>query len=148
MICGAEGFAQIEMFARSKQEWFEQFLELPHGIPSHDTFGRVFALIDPRQFEDAFLAWTRGIHERLDDIVALDGKTLRRSHDRRRGKNALQMVSAWSCQNNLVLGQVSVEQDSNELSSRALKNLYRRMPARDAMSQKSGSELREKRRYL
>ncbi len=126
VICGAEGFAQIEMFARSKKEWFEQFLELPHGIPSHDTFGRVFALIDPCQFEHAFLAWTQGIHERLHDIVALDGKTLRRSHDRRHGKNALQMVSAWSCQNNLVLGQISVEQESNEITAvpELLKKLY------------------------
>jgi predicted transposase YbfD/YdcC len=117
VLCGCEGFVEMEMFACSKQDWFARFLELPNGIPSHDTFGRVFSLISPREFEQAFISWTQSLREELNDIIALDGKTLRRSHDRKRKKEPLQMVSAWSCQNSLVLGQLAVDSQSNEITA-------------------------------
>jgi len=80
---------------------------LPNGIPSHDTFGRVFALIDPKQFEASFVQWVEGISQKVKGVVAIDGKTLRRSHDQRVGKKALHLVSAWAVENRLVLAQLA-----------------------------------------
>jgi hypothetical protein len=99
VICGAEGWVEIEEFGRTKQAWLETFLELPNGIPSHDTFGRVFALIDPKQFETCFLYWIQSVSDQIKGVIAIDGKTLRRSHDRGKGKKALHMVSAWASEN-------------------------------------------------
>ena len=92
-------------------------LELPNGIPSHDTFGRVFARIDPKQFEECFLQWVRSVQEQLSGVIALDGKTVRRSHDASNGKKALHLVSAWAVDNRLVLGQVTVDEKSNEITA-------------------------------
>jgi predicted transposase YbfD/YdcC len=117
VICGAEGWVEIEEFGRTKQAWLETFLELPHGIPSHDTFGRVFAHIDPKQFEACFLHWIQSVSEEIKGVIAVDGKTLRRSHERGKAKKALHMVSAWAWENRLVLAQLATEEKSNEITA-------------------------------
>ncbi len=89
VICGAEGWVEIEEFGKAKEMWLKELLELPNGIPSHDTFGRVFARLDPKQFEASFFAWVQSLHERITGVIAIDGKTLRRSHDQAMGKKAL-----------------------------------------------------------
>jgi len=95
VICGADSWVEVELFGRTKEAWLRTFLELPGGIPSHDTFGRAFAALDPRQFEACFLGWVQAVVARTrGEVVALDGKTLRRSHDRGAGQEALQVVSA------------------------------------------------------
>lgn len=118
MLCGAESFVDFADFGRAKEAWLRTFLPLPNGIPSHDTFGRVFAALDPRQFAECFRHWTESLRRRIaQEIVALDGKTLRRSHDRRRGKGAIHLVSAWARENGLVLGQLKVADKSNEITA-------------------------------
>ena len=117
VLCGADGWVDIESFGKTKEPWLQSFLELPNGIPSHDTFGRVFARIAPKQFEECFLQWVRSVQEKLSGVIALDGKTLRRSHDASNGKKALHLVSAWAVDNRLVLGQVSVDEKSNEITA-------------------------------
>jgi predicted transposase YbfD/YdcC len=117
VLCGADGWVDIESFGKTKEPWLKSFLELPNGIPSHDTFGRVFARIAPKQFEECFLQWVRSVQEKLSGVIALDGKTLRRSHDASNGKKALHLVSAWAVDNRLVLGQVSVDEKSNEITA-------------------------------
>jgi predicted transposase YbfD/YdcC len=115
LICGADGWVEIETYGNAKLWWFQHFLELPHGIPSHDTFGRVFAVIDPQQFRESFLSCVKAIAELMDEHIAIDGKKLRRSHDRTNDKAALHMVSAWSSKNGLVIGQEKVRDKSNEI---------------------------------
>ena len=117
VICGAEGWVEIEEFGRSKEAWFQTFLALPNGIASHDTFGRVFARIDPKQFEACFFQWVQSISEEIKGVIAVDGKTLRRSHDRGKGKKALHMVSAWASENRMVLAQLATEEKSNEITA-------------------------------
>lgn len=118
VICGAESWVEIAQFGQAKADWFATFLDLPHGIPSHDTFGRVFAQLDARQFEACFADWMRAVAEVLPaQVIALDGKTVRRSHDRAAGKAALHLVSAWASATRLVLGQVAVEDKSNEITA-------------------------------
>jgi predicted transposase YbfD/YdcC len=118
VICGADDFTEMETFGKAKLAWFKTFLDLPHGIPSHDTFGRVFARLDPAQFEACFLRWVRALQDLLpDEVVAVDGKELRRSHDRAAGKAAIMMVSAWASAQHLVLGQVKVDDKSNEITA-------------------------------
>lgn len=116
VICGADAWEDIEEFGTTKKDWFEQFLELPHGIPGHDTFARVFASMDPREFQQAFLKWAEAVQEvTAKQIVAIDGKTLRRSHVK--GKSPLHLVSAWACQNKMILGQVKTGEKSNEITA-------------------------------
>lgn len=117
VICGAEGWVEIEEFGKAKEAWFTELLNLPNGIPSHDTFGRVFAHLDPKEFEASFLQWVKGISQTVKGVIAIDGKTLRRSHDHAAGKKALHMVSAWAVENRLVLAQVATDEKSNEITA-------------------------------
>jgi predicted transposase YbfD/YdcC len=118
VISGADGFSAIAEYGRAKQAWLSTFLELPSGIPSHDTFGRVLARLDPKAFQQCFLNWIAAIAEvTRGGLIALDGKTLRRSLDRASGKRAIHMVSAWASANRLVLGQVKVSEKSNEITA-------------------------------
>jgi predicted transposase YbfD/YdcC len=118
VICGAESWEDIELFGKAKEAWLRGFLELPHGIPSHDTFRRVFAVLDTGQFQCCFMEWIQAVDKLTQgQIIAGDGKTLRRSHDRSEGKKALQMVSAWASANGVVLGQMKVEDQSNEITA-------------------------------
>ncbi len=117
-ICGAETWGDVEEFGESKESWFKGFLELPNGIPSHDTFCRVFSLLNPAEFEACFLRWIESIHQQTQgEIVAIDGKTLRRSYNTAKGKPAVHMVSAWANANGIVLGQVKTEEKSNEITA-------------------------------
>ena len=118
VICGADGFTSIASFGEAKKEWLGQFLELENGVPSHDTIGRFFGLLDPEAFEARFSRWVRDVCEHVDEeVVAVDGKTLRRSYDRASGKAALHMVAAWASENGLALGQVKTEDKSNEITA-------------------------------
>lgn len=118
VICGAEDWVAIERFGQAKLEWFQTFLELPNGIPSHDTFGRVFGLLNPEQFQHSFLSWVQALVQvSSGQIIAIDGKMLRHSFDRGLGKAAIHMVSAWASLNRLVLGQLKVADKSNEITA-------------------------------
>lgn len=118
IIAGADGWVAVEAFGQAKEKWLRTFLDLPNGIPSHDTFGRVFGLLDPSEFEQAFSAWVVSVHEILKgQIIALDGKSLRRSHDHFLGKAAIHMVSAWATAQRVVLGQRKIDDKSNEISA-------------------------------
>jgi predicted transposase YbfD/YdcC len=118
VICGADSWVEVERFGHAKASWFASFLALPNGIPCHDTFGRVFARLDPVELEQCFLAWVRSVTGELAaQVVAIDGKTLRRSHDRAHGKPAVHLVSAWATASRLVLGQVAVAAKSNEITA-------------------------------
>lgn len=118
VLCGADNWVEIARFGQTKEAWLRRFLALPGGIPCHDTFGRVFAKLDPEAFERCFLAWVQAIVGAPGaQVVAVDGKTLRRSHDRSKGKAALHLVSAWATANHLVLGQVATEAKSNEITA-------------------------------
>jgi len=118
IICGAEDWVAIEKFGKAKLAWFGTFLALPNGIPSHDTFGRVFAALGPKTFSKCFAQWIQAVAKVTDgDVVAIDGKTLRRSFDRASNRAAIHMVSAWSKANGLVLGQVKTAAKSNEITA-------------------------------
>jgi predicted transposase YbfD/YdcC len=118
VLCGAESFPAIEDFGQARYEWLKQFLELPGGIPSHDTFNRVFRLLDPVQFQACFLSWMQAVAEvTRGEVIAIDGKTLRRSFDKGTAKRAIHMVSAWATENGVVLGQRKVDAKSNEITA-------------------------------
>ena len=118
VICGADDWVEVETFGQAKAEWLRTFLELPGGIPSHDTFGRVFARLDPEDFRRCFVNWVRAVvGDPGQQVVAIDGKTLRRSHDRRAGKDALHLVSAWAATSGVVVGQVATDAKSNEITA-------------------------------
>ncbi len=118
VICGAEGWTDIENFGNRKLPWLKTFLELPNGVPSHDTFGRVFSLIDAGQFQLAFFEWVWAVNEIIQgQIINIDGKCLRGSDDQRLGKRAIYMVSAWATENEIVLGQRKVDEKSNEITA-------------------------------
>jgi len=118
VVCGANGWTDVELYGKAKYEWLAAFLELPHGIPSHDTFGRVFGMICPKEFERCFITWVRSFSEiTKGEIVPVDGKTLRRSHDSSSGRAAIHMVSAWASANGISLGQVKTGEKSNEITA-------------------------------
>lgn len=118
VICGADDWVAIAEFGRAKQAWFKTFLRLPNGIPSHDRFGQIFAQLDPDQFRERFIRWVTAISDlTAGEVVPIDGKTLRRSHDKGRGKEAIHLISAWASQNRLVLGQLKVDDKSNEITA-------------------------------
>lgn len=118
VISGADTFEDIELYGKSKRAWLSTFLELPNGIPSHDTFNRVLARLDTKAFQECFIAWIASIAEVSGgELIALDGKTVRGSFDRASGKAAIHMVSAWATRNRLVLGQVKVSDKSNEITA-------------------------------
>ncbi len=117
-ICGADDWVAIARFGRAKAAWFRTFLTLPHGIPSHDTFGRVFAALDPDAFKTAFVAWARTLAAALPgEVIAIDGKTLRHTFDTAAEKAAIHMVSAWASAQSLCLGQVKTAEKSNEITA-------------------------------
>ena len=117
-ICGAENWVAIEEFGLAKEEWFTELLGLKHGIPSHDTFGEVYAAIDTDHFNVCFSRWVADLANITErEVIAIDGKCLRRSIDKASKKAAIYMVSAWAQQNNLVLGQVKVDDKSNEITA-------------------------------
>jgi predicted transposase YbfD/YdcC len=118
IICGAEGWVDIELYGNSKLQWLKTFLALPNGIPSHDTFGRVFSMIDAQQFQLAFYEWVLAVNEIIQgQIINIDGKCLRGSDDQKLGKRAIYMVSAWATENEIVLGQRKVDEKSNEITA-------------------------------
>ncbi|MBN2117040.1 MAG: ISAs1 family transposase [Anaerolineales bacterium] len=116
VICGADRWTEIEEFGHAKQSWLQTFLELPNGIPSHDTIGRVFARLLPGEFQRSFQSWIQSISTGTEgQIISIDSKTFRRSYDRGRDKAAIHMVSAWASKNHLLLGQVKTHENSNEI---------------------------------
>jgi predicted transposase YbfD/YdcC len=118
VISGAENFVAIEEFGHATFDWLKTFINLENGIPSHDTFGRVFSLIDPNEFRKCFVSWINTISKISNgEVVSIDGKTVRRSYDKKSNKAAIHMVSAWANANNLVLGQVKVDDKSNEITA-------------------------------
>jgi len=118
VVCGADGWSDVELFGKTKKTWLKTFLKLPKGIPSHDTFGRVFAKIKPDEFQKRFIEWVRAVETlTAGQVIAVDGKKLRRSHDRQDGKEAIYMVSAWATENQVVLGQTKVAEKSNEITA-------------------------------
>jgi len=116
-ICGADEWTEVEEYGKSKVSFLSQFLDLPYGVPSHDTFGRVFSQIDPEQFGACFSAWTARMADTFGEIVNIDGKQLRGSYDTEDEKAAIYMVSAWANEHNMVLGQVKVDDKSNEITA-------------------------------
>jgi len=123
VICGAEGWEDIEEYGKAQAEWFTEVLDLPNGIPGHDTFRRVLSRrvlshLDPDELTQCFMSWTSALSDLSGgEIVAIDGKTLRHSFDRAASKKAIHMVSAWASNNRLVLGQVKVDAKSNEITA-------------------------------
>jgi predicted transposase YbfD/YdcC len=116
MICGAESFEDMENFGEAKKDWFSGFLELPNGIPSHDTFNRLFCALNPEKFLEAFMRWTQSLRESLaGEIVAIDGKAIRRAIEK--GQSPKVMVGAWATGNGLALGQRKVDEKSNEITA-------------------------------
>ena len=124
VICGANNWVEVELFGQRRQDWLRQFLELPHGVPSHDTFGRVFARLSAEAFQQRFAEWMQAVFERSHgEVIAIDGKRLRRSYDKASNKAAIHMVSAWAQANRVVLGQVKTDSKSNEIT--AIPNLLK-----------------------
>lgn len=120
VISGADTWVAVEAFGQAQERWLKERLglALPHGIPSHDTFGTVFALLEPEGFQRCFMSWIEAVSEvTAGEVIAVDGKTLRGSHDRGRGQGALELVSAWANQTHLVLGQHKVAAESNEITA-------------------------------
>jgi predicted transposase YbfD/YdcC len=119
LLTGGEGFQDMELFGKSKRAWLQTFLALPHGIPSHDTFGRVFARLHPQHFQECFLAWTQAVAQLTQGaLISLDGKTVKASFDRATASSPLHMLSAWYSENGgLVIGQIKTDTQSNEITA-------------------------------
>ncbi len=124
VVAGADTYEQIENFGKKRKRWLSKFLELPHGIPSHDTFGRIFEKMSPNEFQNCFMQWIESVTKRTKgQVIAIDGKTLRRSHDKSNDKKAIHMISAWASSNQVILGQLKTEEKSNEIT--AIPNLLK-----------------------
>lgn len=118
VVSGAESWVEMEKFGEMKKEWLSKYVDLTYGIPSHDTFGRTFALLDPKGFQQSFLEWIQSVSQKTKGrIVAIDGKSLRRSHDRAKGKEALHLVHAWAVENHMLLGEIKTKAKSNEITA-------------------------------
>ena len=117
IICGYDDFCAIEEYGHSKSKWFGGFLDLKHGIPSHDTFSDVLNRLKPKEFAQAFTQWVSQLGNLKDDIVSIDGKCMRRTLDKASGASAIHLVSAWSAKNNLCFGQIKVDEKSNEITA-------------------------------
>lgn len=119
VICGADQWTEIEEFGHAKYDWFVSFLELPNGIPSHDTFNRLFSILNPEEFKKCFIHWINSIKDKniKNTIIPIDGKTVRGSFDKNSSKSAIHIVSAWCSENNIVLGQIKTEEKSNEITA-------------------------------
>ena len=118
VICGANNWVEIEIYGKKKKEWLEKILELPNGIPSHDTFGRVFGRLKEEQFQECFYEWVKAVQEiTKGQVIAIDGKQLRGSKDNPIGKGAIYMVNAWASENHMALGQRKVNEKSNEITA-------------------------------
>ena len=116
VLCGADTWTEIAEFGRKKETWLKQFLKLPNGIPLHDTFGRIFSILDPTAFERCFFAWVKTVRKKTKgEIVAIDGKSARRSH--KNGEKPLHLVNAFATANGIVLGQRKVDGKSNEITA-------------------------------
>ncbi len=132
IICGADNWVDIEMFGQAKYEWLSSFLELKHGIPSHDTFGRVFRRLNAQEFQASFAEWTRAICVlSAGTILSVDGKQMRRSKDGLLGQDGIYMVSVWAGENNLVLAQDKVADHTNEIT--AIPHLLKLLDIRDSI---------------
>lgn len=116
VIGGCNGWVEVELFGKSKYKFLKKYLNLPNGIPSHDTIGRVFAALNPQAFETCFISWTRTLAGDIKNIIAIDGKSVRGSGQNILGKKAIHMVSAFSCAHRLVLGQIKTDEKSNEIT--------------------------------
>jgi predicted transposase YbfD/YdcC len=117
VLCGAQGSVDMGLFAKSKEPFLRGFLRLENGVPSHDTFSRLFRMLDPEQFRAAFQRFMSGFSSTCEGVVAIDGKVLRRSFDKASGKSPLHMVSAWGCEQRLVLAQIATDAKSNEITA-------------------------------
>ena len=118
VLSGCEGCVEIAEYGRRKEEFFRTILELPHGIPSHDTFNRVLALLKPQALQECLIGWLRSVRDKAGERqIAIDGKSLRRTFDRAASQNMLHLVSAWSTANGITLGQVAVDEKSNEITA-------------------------------
>ena len=133
VLCGADGWEDIELFAKIRFLWLKKFIKLRNGVPSHDTISRVFRMIRPDAFQEAFLAWVSGLNFGSDglNVVAIDGKSLRRSHDKKTFKSMLHSVAARSVDNRVVLGCQSVDQKSNEIT--AIPELLKKLELKGAI---------------
>lgn len=123
IICGADSWDSIEEFGKAKKDFLSTFLQLPNGIPSHDTINRVFGAIEPDKFEKAFISWVNSLKsdEITKEVIAIDWKTIKGSKDSFHQSKATHLVSAWACSNELALGQLKVDGKSNEI--KAISNL-------------------------
>ena len=118
VIAGAETWVDVESFGKAKEDWLKSFLELSNGIPSHDTFGRFFAFLDAAAFQKAFVRWVQDVFRvTKGQVIAIDGKTVRRSHDKGIGKEAIHLVNAWATSNGIALGQWKTDAKSNEITA-------------------------------
>jgi DDE_Tnp_1-associated/Transposase DDE domain len=117
VLCDGQGAVDMALFARAKEPFLRGFLQLANGVPSHDTFSRLFRQLDPERFRAAFQRFVARFSEGFQGVVAIDGKVLRRSFDRATGKSPLHMVSAWGCEQRLVLAQVATDAKSNEITA-------------------------------